>query len=74
MSGKVFDLLIEPTETIERIKERVEEVEGLPLDQQRLICNHGLFGGLQMEDKKTAQDYNLEEGCLIYLLLRLRGS
>ncbi|KKA20604.1 Uncharacterized protein T310_5380 [Rasamsonia emersonii CBS 393.64] len=57
------------SDTVSRIKERVEEKEGIPPVQQRLI-----FGGKQMADDKTAADYNLEGGATLHLVLALRGG
>jgi ubiquitin-like protein Nedd8 len=54
---------------VSRIKERVEEKEGIPPAQQRLI-----YGGKQMADDKTAQDYQLEGGATLHLVLALRGG
>ncbi|KAL3707811.1 Ubiquitin-NEDD8-like protein rub2 [Talaromyces marneffei ATCC 18224] len=54
---------------VSRIKERVEEKEGIPPVQQRLI-----FGGKQMADDKTAAEYNLEGGATLHLVLALRGG
>uniref|UniRef100_A0A7R9VZJ9 Ubiquitin-like domain-containing protein n=1 Tax=Chlamydomonas euryale TaxID=1486919 RepID=A0A7R9VZJ9_9CHLO len=59
LTGKEIEIDIEPTDTIERIKERVEEKEGIPPVQQRLI-----FAGKQMNDEKSAKDYNVEGGWL----------
>ena len=55
LTGKEIEIDIEPTDTTERIKERVEEKEGIPPVQQRLI-----FAGKQMGEGKTAKDYNIE--------------
>jgi len=52
LTGKEIEIDIEPTDKVERIKERVEEKEGIPPPQQRLI-----FSGKQMNDEKTAADY-----------------
>ena len=57
LTGKEIEIDIEADDTIARIKERVEEKEGIPPPQQRLI-----FGGKQMSDDKTAISYNIE-GC-----------
>ncbi|RWR85750.1 ubiquitin-NEDD8-like protein RUB2 [Cinnamomum micranthum f. kanehirae] len=57
LTGKEIEIDIEPTDTIERIKERVEEKEGIPPVQQRLI-----YAGKQLADDKTARDYNIEGG------------
>eukprot|EP00277_Geminigera_cryophila_P029993 CAMPEP_0173058912 /NCGR_PEP_ID=MMETSP1102-20130122/1641_1 /TAXON_ID=49646 /ORGANISM="Geminigera sp., Strain Caron Lab Isolate" /LENGTH=152 /DNA_ID=CAMNT_0013924755 /DNA_START=126 /DNA_END=585 /DNA_ORIENTATION=- len=64
LTGKEIEFDIEPTDTVKRIKERVEEKEGIPPPQQRLI-----FGGKQMHDDKSASDYNLEGGSTLHLVL-----
>ncbi|GIL76837.1 hypothetical protein Vretimale_8692 [Volvox reticuliferus] len=69
LTGKEIEIDIEPTDTIERIKERVEEKEGIPPVQQRLI-----FAGKQMNDDKQAKDYNIEGGSVLHLVLALRGG
>lgn len=69
LTGKEIEIDIEPTDTIERIKERVEEKEGIPPVQQRLI-----FAGKQMNDEKLAKDYNIEGGSVLHLVLALRGG
>ena len=69
LTGKEIEIDIEPTDSIERIKERVEEKEGIPPPQQRLI-----FGGKQMNDEKKASDYNIEGGSVLHLVLALRGG
>ena len=68
LTGKEIEIDIEPSDTVERIKERVEEKEGIPPVQQRLI-----FGGKQMSDEKTARDYNIEGGTVLHLA-RIPGS
>uniref|UniRef100_A0AC34F5P6 NEDD8 n=1 Tax=Panagrolaimus sp. ES5 TaxID=591445 RepID=A0AC34F5P6_9BILA len=52
LTGKEIELDIEPTDKVERIKEKVEEKEGIPPPQQRLI-----FAGKQMNDDKTCEEY-----------------
>ncbi|CAM0913053.1 unnamed protein product [Alopecurus aequalis] len=69
LTGKEIEIDIEPTDTIDRIKERVEEKEGIPPVQQRLI-----FGGKQIADDKTAKDYNIKGGDVLHLVLALRGG
>jgi len=61
LTGKEIEIDIEPTDKVERIKERVEEKEGIPPPQQRLI-----FSGKQMNDEKTAADYKVEPYYLYY--------
>ncbi|OQV11229.1 hypothetical protein CLAIMM_15092 [Cladophialophora immunda] len=69
LTGKEIELDIEPDYKVYRIKERVEEKEGIPPVQQRLI-----YGGKQMADEKTAEDYGLEGGNTLHLVLALRGG
>ena len=69
LNGKEIELDIEPNDKVKRIKECVEEREGIPLPQQRLI-----FGGKQMNDEQTAQDYKVTEGSVLHLVLALRGG
>lgn len=69
LTGKEVEIDIEPHDTIERIKQRVEEKEGIPPIQQRLI-----YGGKQMNDDKTAREYNIEGGSVLHLVLALRGG
>ncbi|KAM3281291.1 hypothetical protein P3S67_028312 [Capsicum chacoense] len=69
LTGKEIEIDIEPTYTIDRIKERVEEKEGIPPVQQRII-----YGGKQLADDKTAWDYNIKSGSTLHLVLALRGG
>ncbi|XP_037474164.1 ubiquitin-NEDD8-like protein RUB2 [Triticum dicoccoides] len=67
LTGKEIEIDIDPTNTVDRIKERVEEKEGIPPVQQRLI-----FAGKQLADDKTAKDYNIKGGDVLHLVLALR--
>ncbi|GAB1734618.1 hypothetical protein KC343_g8375 [Hortaea werneckii] len=69
LTGKEIELDIEPDYQVKKIKERVEEKEGIPPAQQRLI-----YGGKQMNDDKTAAEYSLEGGATLHLVLALRGG
>ncbi|KAJ6262633.1 NEDD8 protein [Drechslerella dactyloides] len=62
-------LVFQNVNQVSKIKERVEEKEGIPPAQQRLI-----FGGKQMADEKAASEYNLEGGATLHLVLALRGG
>jgi len=64
-----MELDIEPQDKVSRIKERIEEKEGIPPVQQRII-----FGGKQMNDERTAADYSIEGGAVLHLVLALRGG
>uniref|UniRef100_A0A8C2X694 Ubiquitin-like protein NEDD8 n=1 Tax=Cyclopterus lumpus TaxID=8103 RepID=A0A8C2X694_CYCLU len=69
LTGKEIEIDIEPTDKVERIKERVEEKEGIPPQQQRLI-----YSGKQMNDEKTAADYKIQGGSVLHLVLALGKS
>jgi len=69
LSGKTIEITIEAHETIQKIKERVEEMQGIPPDQQRLI-----FNGRTMAETRTATSYSLTHGSVLHLVLALRGG
>ncbi|EGT54677.1 hypothetical protein CAEBREN_02708 [Caenorhabditis brenneri] len=68
-TGKVFELDIESDDKVEKIKNKVEKKVGIPTAQQRLY-----FAGQPMNDDKTAADYKVVGGSVIYVELRLRGA
>ncbi|XP_037462466.1 NEDD8 [Triticum dicoccoides] len=68
-TAKEIGINIEPTDTSDRIKEHVEEKEGIPPVQQRLI-----FDGKQMAADKTVQKYKVKGGYVLHLVLALRGG
>eukprot|EP00040_Diaphanoeca_grandis_P011768 m.60330 g.60330 ORF g.60330 m.60330 type:complete len:78 (+) comp22829_c0_seq1:66-299(+) len=69
LTGRENEIDISDTDTVEMIKEKVEEKTGIPPVQQRLI-----FSGKQMNDKKLAKDYGMTAGSVIHLVLTLRGG
>ncbi|KAH3745317.1 ubiquitin multi-domain protein [Pelomyxa schiedti] len=69
LTAKQFEVTVESSSTIEQVKQLIQDCEGIPPDQQRL-----LYGGKQLEDDKTLEDYNLGPDMTIHLVLRLRGG
>ena len=69
LGGKEFEVDVENSDTTENLKLKIEKIYEVPADQQRII-----FNGKEVEDNKIMDDYKINDGSILWMVVRLKGG